>query len=175
MRKLSEDHKKKLSEALKRNWGISQYRNKQMEAQKGHAAWNKGLNSKPNCIDCGEKLSRYKTLRCRNCWRGVSHPNWKGGYDLKLARNRKRRVFKKGNGGMHTLQEWLELKAFYKNMCLCCKKVEPEVTLSEDHIIPLSKGGSDNIENIQPLCRSCNSRKSAQTINYKEGVRVAYS
>lgn len=58
--------------------------------------------------------------------------------------------------GAHTPQEWEHIKALAKHRCVKCKKKKP---LTRDHIIPLSKGGTDLITNIQPLCHSCNCRK----------------
>jgi len=79
---------------------------------------------------------------------------------------KRRRALKKNADGSHTLGEWENLKAQYNWTCPCCKKSEPKIKLTEDHIIPLSKGGSDNIENIQPLCKSCNSKKYTKIIKY---------
>lgn len=87
-------------------------------------------------------------------------------YERKLWLNNQRRVRKLGNGGTHTLGEWEILKAQYNWICPSCKRLEPEIKLTRDHIIPLSKGGSDNIENIQPLCRNCNCRKNTLDIKY---------
>lgn len=66
-----------------------------------------------------------------------------------------------------TLQQWEELKAKYDHRCLCCGKQEPQIVLSSDHIIPLERGGANDISNIQPLCLPCNRRKHAKTIDYR--------
>lgn len=43
--------------------------------------------------------------------------------------------------------------------CYYCKKKEPEIRLSIDHIIPLAKDGSNELTNIITACMGCNSGK----------------
>jgi len=69
--------------------------------------------------------------------------------------------------GQFSLQQWTDLKAKYGNKCLCCGRKEKEIKLASDHVIPLSKGGSNWIENIQPLCQSCNSSKNKGTTDFR--------
>ena len=80
--------------------------------------------------------------------------------------NRIRKSRKRGASGSFTLGEWETLKAQYNWTCPSCKRSEPKIKLTQDHIIPISRGGSNNVENIQPLCGSCNSRKFTEVIKY---------
>ena len=85
----------------------------------------------------------------------------KNNWEKLLMQNRRRRMLERNVPGSHTLGEWELLKKQYGYCCPSCGKCEPEIKLTEDHIIPISKGGSNYIENIQPLCRSCNCSKKS--------------
>lgn len=43
-----------------------------------------------------------------------------------------------------------------------CRSCGADHDLSLDHIIPYSRGGPDTVDNLQVLCRPCNSRKGAR-------------
>jgi 5-methylcytosine-specific restriction endonuclease McrA len=78
-----------------------------------------------------------------------------------------RRIAKKHNvvGGHFTEKEWREVLDMYGHKCLCCGR--SGVPLERDHVIPIGPPHSDEITNIQPLCRSCNARKGNRTIDYR--------
>ncbi len=44
--------------------------------------------------------------------------------------------------------------------CKICGRSSDEVPLEVDHIVPVSKGGTDEINNLAALCKDCNSGKS---------------
>lgn len=58
-----------------------------------------------------------------------------------------------------------EVFKLHGRRCLCCGATK---TLSMDHIIPVVSGGKDEVENLQPLCRTCNSTKNSKTIDYRK-------
>lgn len=70
-------------------------------------------------------------------------------------------------------EQWQRLKAHYHNRCLACGARENDgATLSLDHIVPLANRGSNSIHNVQPLCRPCNSRKGARTVDYRANLHA---
>lgn len=88
---------------------------------------------------------------------------------------RKRKAIKRLSG--HAPYTEAEVLNLYGTNChLCDQPIDLEATrrcglpswelgLHIDHIIPLSKGGSDTLENVKPAHGICNVRKSSKILN----------
>lgn len=60
-----------------------------------------------------------------------------------------------------TIAEWREILNEYNHCCAYCGK--PGQRFTQEHKMPVSRGGGYTRENIVPACRSCNSQKHNKT------------
>ena len=110
--------------------------------------------------------SRYRNENRDLCRSRISASNAKNP-ERRLTNEANRRARKRDNGGFFTASEWISLKKYYGYYCLCCGDIEPHVKLEADHIVPISRGGSSDISNIQPLCGKCNRNKGSKIMDYR--------
>jgi len=66
----------------------------------------------------------------------------------------------------YSRRPWRELREYVLSqnpICVMCQSRGLTVLAEEvDHIVPMSKGGEPyDLDNLQPLCKSCHSRKTA--------------
>jgi len=90
--------------------------------------------------------------------------DWDGSY-LKTKRiyNRRRRLLK--------LEDWEILLDRYNHRCFYCGKRDKKLT--KDHVVPISYGGEDVIDNVVPACWPCNYKKRARDIaEFKNGATL---
>ena len=94
-------------------------------------------------------------------------PSPSGARQVKRARQR---AVSAGSSGPHfTATEWLELVLACGLRGLRCGHLDD---LTVDHVVPLALGGSNLIENIQPLCSECNGIKGCGVDDYRPGQGV---
>lgn len=75
---------------------------------------------------------------------------------------RKHKLLKRACEQQHTPEEWTALLELFDFKCAYCN-TDIKVYPTKDHVVPLSQGGTDDIENITPACGSCNSKKGTRS------------
>jgi HNH endonuclease len=80
------------------------------------------------------------------------------------------RARKRSTEGTYTAKQFTALCLHFKNHCLKCGRPRK---LTADHVIPLVWADRypdvalNDIDNLQPLCKSCNSSKNAKYVDYR--------
>lgn len=72
---------------------------------------------------------------------------------------------------------WRRLRALVVNrdrgLCQCCLAAHRVTVADEcDHIVPKHKGGTDDLSNLQMLCRLCHADKTAREAAEAQGRRL---
>lgn len=88
----------------------------------------------------------------------------------KAKNTRSARLSEARRKGTHTDEEWVALVEVCGSKCLKCQTPMSELiggTVCKDHIVPIYLGGSDGIDNLQPMCRECNTGKGKDTTDLR--------
>jgi 5-methylcytosine-specific restriction endonuclease McrA len=144
-RKYQEEHKEQISEYKKR-WAEENEASVSASKRKHY------------------ELHRDEIIARSEKW-AESNPEKVG--QAKANNSRKRRAARHASPGSFTAEEFRALCESYGNKCLACG--DTEAVLEADHIVPLTRDGTDDIGNIQPLCGTCNRKKFVSIIDYRSG------
>jgi 5-methylcytosine-specific restriction endonuclease McrA len=107
--------------------------------------------------DYVRKIERENCETRRDRLRASSREWARNNPDKRLIASQKRRAAKRNAAGSHTVEDIERIRKAQKGRCAACRS---KTTLTVDHIIALSKGGSNWPSNIQLLCAPCNAGKN---------------
>lgn len=84
-------------------------------------------------------------------------------HEVRLVSDRNRKAALRGADGSHTVDDVAAILKRQKLKCAECSiSIRSQEDRHVDHIMPLSKGGTNWPSNLQVLCATCNLRKAAK-------------
>jgi len=122
------------------------------------------------CKNCGagvfeivpvKKGPHYAKMVCANCGAFVK---W-----VPKPCGEKRRI-----SSRFSVEDIARHRGFEKPFCFFCGRTQEQLgvreTLTVDHILPVSEGGEDVIENVQILCTACHKLKNWITLYVRKHI-----
>lgn len=138
-----------------REWRpLEQYRNTTITSD-GKTSWCKPCNKKYRAAHYIK--NREMLLACQRDYLN-DHPRYWARPTQRAARIEgvKRRRARTKSFEAIKVNEWLDTLTLFDNKCAYCGK---DSELTQDHIIPVSKGGKHTVDNLIPACKGCNASK----------------
>lgn len=146
--------------------------------KKGHEYREGRTNRQRYCLECAKLRSADKKknplLMLKHCeyaraWYEENHDRhlqhrreWRFRNPEKVKMYWQKRYARKRGSVINdfTVEQWQLLLQIFESRCAYCLKFMDKPT--QDHVVPLSKGGSHTLTNIVPACQSCNSKKGTK-------------
>lgn len=97
---------------------------------------------------------------CGKCGRELAKRRYP---ELSKHQNRRRKALLRAGLdaiGILTAKQWIAIVSRYDGMCAYCKIARGD---TQDHVIPLSRGGRHEESNVVPACMRCNMAKGNRT------------
>lgn len=135
------------------------------------------------CARCKEETSNWgKASYCRPCWRdyyrahrrekpwihrAAHKKHWETSEYRKVAKRMRAKIQmarKRGALGQPHAKDMIEHFKKLGNRCFYCPGPFEEV----DHVIPIKRGGTNELSNLVPSCRRCNRLKSDRALTRSE-------
>lgn len=92
--------------------------------------------------------------------RGAQSRRWRQNHpEQRAVQRRQYKLKRRGVPGKHTVAELRARYAEQEGRCFWCRESLPK-EYHRDHVVPVSKGGTNDIRNIVLACAPCNVRKS---------------
>jgi len=132
------------------------------EYMRGYYAENRERCREVN--NASQRRNSHKYIETKRAWTDANRDkqrkslrDWKRRNPDKVnAETHVRRARLAGAEGVYTVEDIARITKAQGGKCACCRKRRK---LTVDHIVPITKGGSNWPTNIQMLCGPCNSGK----------------
>jgi 5-methylcytosine-specific restriction endonuclease McrA len=117
------------------------------------------------CSGCQRQAAAPEAKQCISCLK-------KGRSASALQRKKNQRAMLREAPGKCSDQQWQARCEYFGWLCWYCRTPLCEETVTQDHRIPISKGGSNWPSNLVPACIGCNSAKGCKdALQFRVGRR----